>query len=286
MEMKLAQRVVIGYYKAKLNTIGMVSPRIAAEQAFKIFCTPYTKGVKQKEPPIFHKAIKKQWLFDGLQIQGFHWIPEKPNGQKALIIHGFSSYGYKFEKYIQPLLAEGFEIYVFDAPAHGLSEGKMINALIYKRFLGAIEQQFGRIDAFIAHSLGGLATSLLAEELKDRRKLVLIAPATETRTAVTGFYKMFKVKEPVQLEFEQMIERMTGKSIDHFSITRVMQTIQLPVLWIHDKKDSICPYADTLPLQSMQLPHIRFYTTEGLGHNKIYRDKQVIKTVIGFLTEA
>lgn len=285
MEMKLAQRVVIGYYKTKLRTIGMVSPRMAAEKAFQIFCTPYTKGVHQKEPPIFHKAQTLSFSLDGLQIKGFHWLPEKPNGQKVLVVHGFSSYGYKFEKYVQPLLSAGFEVFLFDAPAHGLSEGKIINALIYKKCLAAIDEQFGKMDAFIAHSLGGLATSLLAEELQGNRKLVLIAPATETRTAVQGFYKMFKIKEPVRQEFELMIERMTGKTMDHFSIKRVMRNIQLPVLWIHDQQDRICPYADTLPVQKEGHPHIRFYITEGLGHNKIYRDQQVIKNVIGFLTE-
>lgn len=285
MEMKLAQRVVIGYYKTKLRTIGMVSPRMAAEQAFKIFCTPYTKGVHQKQPPVFHKAHSLSFSFEGLQIKGFHWIPEKANGQKVLVVHGFSSYGYKFEKYVQPLLSAGFEVFFFDAPAHGLSEGKIINALIYKRCLAAIDQQFGNMNAFIAHSLGGLATALLAEEIAGKRKLVLIAPATETRTAVNGFYKMFKIKEEVQKEFEQMIERMTGKTMDHFSVTRVMNNIQLPVLWIHDQQDRICPYTDTLSVQKATHPHIRFYITEGLGHNKIYRDQQVIKKVLGFLTE-
>lgn len=113
MEMKLAQRVVIGYYKIKLRTIGMVSPRMAAEQAFKIFCTPYTKGVHQKEPLVFHKAHPQTFRFEDLEIKGFHWIPEKPNGQKVLVVHGFSSYGYKFEKYVQPLLATGFEVFIF-----------------------------------------------------------------------------------------------------------------------------------------------------------------------------
>lgn len=285
MKMKLAQRFVIGYYKAKLRTIGVVSPRKAAEQAFKIFCTPYSKGVKHKEPVIFHKAIQQTIDFEGLQTKGFYWKPEKSNGNKVLIVHGFSSHGYKFETYILPLLKEGFEVVIFDAPAHGLSEGKMINALIYKRFLQTIEKQFGPVYGFIAHSLGGLATALLTEELSDtsNRKLVLIAPATETRSAVNGFYKMFRIKEPIQTEFEQLILEMTGKSMDHFSVSRVIQKIDTPVLWIHDKKDTICPYIDTLTLQSTPLPHLRFYITEGLGHNKIYRDKEVISTVMEFL---
>jgi pimeloyl-ACP methyl ester carboxylesterase len=285
MKMKLAQRVVIGYYKTKLRTIAMVSPRKAAEQAFHVFCTPYSKGVKQKEPVIFHKAIKHQLPFEGFQTKGFQWIPDEPNGQKLFIIHGFSSYSYKFEKYIQPLLKEGFEVLAFDAPAHGLSDGKMINALIYMRFLKHIEQKFGPVNGFIAHSLGGLATALLAEQLDQSvsRKLVLIAPATETRSAIAGFYSMFRIKEPVQTEFEQLIQEMTGKPVDHFSIKRVVQSIQFPILWVHDKGDSICPYKDTIPVQSMQLPHIQFSITEGLGHNKIYRDKQVMGIIIDFL---
>lgn len=285
MKMKLAQRVVIGYYKTKLRTIAMVSPRKAAEQAFRVFCTPYSKGVKQKEPVIFHKAIKHQLSFEGSETKGFQWIPDEPTGQKLLIVHGFSSYSYKFEKYIQPLVKQGFEVLAFDAPAHGLSEGKMINALIYMRFLKTIEQKLGPVNGFIAHSLGGLATSLLAEQLDQSvyRKLVLIAPATETKSAIEGFYSMFRIKEPVQREFEQLIQEMTGKPVDHFSIKRVVQSIQLPILWVHDKGDRICPYKDTIPVQSLKLPHIQFSITEGLGHNKIYRDKQVMSTILDFL---
>jgi esterase/lipase len=286
MKMKLAQRVVIGYYKTKLRTIAMVSPRRAAEQAFRVFCTPYSRGVKQKEPVIFHKAIKQDVFFEGLHTKGFQWKPDEPTGQKILIVHGFSSYSYKFEKYIQPLLKEGFEVLAFDAPSHGLSEGKMVNALIYMRFLQKIEQIFGPINGIIAHSLGGLAASLLTEQMDQsvNRKLVLIAPATETRSAIRGFYSMFRIKEPVQAEFEQLIMEMTGKTVDHFSIKRVVQSMSLPILWIHDQGDRICPYSDTLPVQSLQLPHIYFMVTEGLGHNKIYRDKQVMTRIFDFLS--
>lgn len=279
---------MIGYYKTKLRALGLASPRKAAEQAFKIFCTPYSKGVKQKEPLIFHKAIKHNVSFEGLNTLGFQWIPERYNGKKVLVVHGFSSYSYKFEQYIQPLLKEGFEVLAFDAPAHGLSEGNMINALIYMRFLKKIDQEFGGIYGFIAHSLGGLATSLLAEDFQhlENRKFALIAPATETRSAVQGFYQLFKINPTVQSEFEQMILSMTGKQMDHYSIKRVVEQINQPFLWIHDKEDRICPYADTIPVQSMQHPHIQFHITNGLGHNKIYHDKGVIQLIIKFLIQS
>ena len=266
----------------------MVSPRKAAEQAFRIFCTPYSKGVKQKEPPIFHKALRHELLFETHRTKGFQWKPDQPNGQKILIVHGFSSYSYKFEKYIQPLLKEGFEILAFDAPAHGLSEGKMLNALIYMRFLATIEQNFGPVHGFIAHSLGGLASALLAEQMSHAvaRKLVLIAPATETSSAIRGFYTLFRIKAPVQAAFEELIFEMTGKTAAYFSTGRVVQLLQFPVLWIHDQGDRICPYSDTVPIQAMQLPHVRFMITAGLGHNKIYRDKQVMTAILGFFRNA
>jgi alpha-beta hydrolase superfamily lysophospholipase len=76
----------------------------------------------------------------GLTIRGFRWVPEKPNGKKIMIVHGFRSYSYKFEKYILALKKEGFEVVAFDAPAHGTSDGKLINAYIYKQSLDNIEK--------------------------------------------------------------------------------------------------------------------------------------------------
>jgi hypothetical protein len=56
MKMKLAQRLLIGYYKTKLKTIGLwFLSRKAAEAAFKIFCTPFASKPPKKIPPYFIK---------------------------------------------------------------------------------------------------------------------------------------------------------------------------------------------------------------------------------------
>ena len=66
--MKLAQKLVIGYYKAKLNLFAKLSKRKAAEKAFELFCTPFATG-KQKMPAVFEKEFtrgKKPTYFDAL----------------------------------------------------------------------------------------------------------------------------------------------------------------------------------------------------------------------------
>lgn len=286
MKMKLGQRLLIGYYKNKLRTLSYLSKEKAASEAFRLFCTPYTRKITQKRPAIFTKATPKLIDFEGLAIVGYGWMPTAPNGKKVMILHGFSSYAYKFEHYVPLLLQMGYEVLAFDAPGHGDSEGKIVNALVYKRFICQVNEVENGIDAFIAHSFGGLALSLAMQDLPDaaNKKMVLIAPATETTSALNGFYKMLQVKPDLQAAIEAYIISMAGKPISYFSVTHSLTVIDTPCLWNHDKNDSICPFSDTLQAQRSAKPHQEFFITEGLGHNKVYRDQGVMKKIGTFLT--
>jgi pimeloyl-ACP methyl ester carboxylesterase len=284
MKMKLAQRLLIGYYKTKLKTIALVSSQKAAEAAFELFCTPYSRKPKGKSPPVFHKAEKLSFEQNGLNIRGFRWKPEHPNGKKILIVHGFSSYAYKFEKYILLLKKEGFEVVAFDAPAHGTSDGKLINAYIYKYALLQIESLYGPFYGIMGHSLGGLAAALAFEELPgaEKRKLVLIAPATETERAISNFFKMIPVDEKTEQAFRQLVVEVVGLPITYFSVSRIIKKITSPVLWVHDRHDPVCPFEDVKPLLSANLPHVKFLITEQLGHSKVYKDSKVAGAIVQF----
>jgi pimeloyl-ACP methyl ester carboxylesterase len=286
MKMKLAQRLLIGYYKKKLKLMGLVSPRKAAENAFKIFCTPFPVKLPKKMPPVFHKAEKLSFAMNGFTIRGFRWLPEHPNGKKILIVHGFSSYSYKFEKYVQPLKKEGFEVLAFDAPAHGTSEGKLINAYIYKCALLEIERLFGPLYGIMGHSLGGLAAALAFEALpgNPQRKLVLVAPATETDRAIENFFRLIPVEERVKQAFTGLIGELTEHPVSHYSVSRVVKALHAPVLWVHDRQDTICPFADVKPLLAQDLPHVAFEITEHLGHSRVYKDNRICSRIVHFFS--
>jgi len=276
--------MVLGYYRNKLKLLAAVSPRKAAEEAFKLFCTPYTKRRKYKAPPVFHHAKKLSFKILNEQVHGFQWLPKKANGHKVLICHGFDSYSYRFDKYIQPLLDAGFEVFAFDAPAHGISTGKTINATQYRDAILEISKRYGPMDGIMAHSFGGLAVALAVEAMKDHehKRLVLIAPATETTTAIEGFFKYVPVTEPVRKEFDKLIEELGGNPSTWFSVSRVMKNITTPTLWIHDEEDMITPFADMKHMVDLQLRHITFKITKGLGHSNVYRDHAINQQVIAF----
>jgi alpha-beta hydrolase superfamily lysophospholipase len=287
MKMKLAQRLTITYYKTKIHTIGLVSARKAAEMAYELFSTPRKPRKKLKEPPLFHKAEKLHILLNNIKLSGFRFVPAHPNGKKILILHGFSSYSYKFEKYVSLFKKQGFEVVAFDAPAHGLSEGKLINALLYKEAILKIEESFGAFYGYMGHSLGGLAGSLAFKELSDQshRRLVLVAPAIRTESAIQHFYTLLSADQKFKVAFEQVIREITDETIENISVTHAIKQIKAPILWVHDKDDKICLFEDVIPIMNEKPANIQFVITEGLGHSRIYKEASISNTIDHFFRE-
>ena len=161
-----SERMYLQFLRTKFSTIGKLSPAMAGKLAFNLFCTPYPKYKKTKAPAIFHQAKQLELtVSSGITIKGYEWIPTNSNGKTVLICHGYASYFYKFEKYVQPLLKNGFRVIGFDAPGHGQSQGKYINIIVYKNAIEHIINKYGPIDHFMGHSLGAITLAMVAEEI-------------------------------------------------------------------------------------------------------------------------
>ena len=161
--MQLAQKLAIGYLRAKLNMVGVVSKKKAAEMALVIFSTPFRK-VKKAVPPIFEKSELIGFRMNHKKVTGYRW--NHPSDKKFLILHGFESSAYNFDRYVKPMIKKGFEVIAMDAPAHGNSEGKTINLLEYIDMIAETEKRYGPFDAVMAHSFGGMAICMYLDKLK------------------------------------------------------------------------------------------------------------------------
>ncbi|MFL5739458.1 MAG: alpha/beta hydrolase [Flavisolibacter sp.] len=280
--MRLSQRLVLKYVRTKFKFLSSLSKRNAAEKAFQLFCTPQRR-TKKSIPPVFQKAEKLQFSFEGSMVRGYRW--NQSSGKKLLILHGFESSVINFDRFIKPLVQKGYEVLAFDAPAHGSSTGKSINVLAYKNMVLHIIKEFGPVRSFIAHSFGGLSLTLALEQIShdETYKMVLIAPATETKTAIDHFFSILKLDDEVRTEFDRIIEETGGHNAEWFSVARASAHIKASVLFVQDKDDLMTPLTDIEPIISKAYPNFRFLITEGLGHRRIYRDNNVAKEIIDFL---
>ena len=282
-----SERMYLQYLRTKFKTIGQLSPTVAGKLAFKLFCTPYPKYKKQKPPAIFHQA--RQLIIkvsNQTHLIGYEWQPLKPNGKTVLICHGYASYFFKFEQYIQPLLKEGFKVIGFDAPGHGQSEGKYINIIIYKDAINQIIEQVGPIDHFMGHSLGAITLAMIAETITNptAHKFVLIAPATKTTTTFNNYFKMMQLSEPVKQGFLLELAKQTPLPITYFEADRAIEKYSGDILWVHDEGDRVCPFEDLLNFKNKAQENIKFLITNGLGHNKVYKTPEVIDKIVTFLS--
>ncbi|MFN5134533.1 MAG: alpha/beta hydrolase [Chitinophagaceae bacterium] len=280
--MNFAQKLVIGYFSTKFKLWSKLSKRKAAEKAIDLFRTP-VPGSSIKTPAVFEKAEKLHLQLDADKLVGYRW--NHPQPKKVLILHGFSSTIKKFDHFVMPLVKKGYEVLAFDAPAHGDSGGKRIDVLLYVKTIEAVYEKFGPIHSFIAHSFGGLALSLFMEQLKyqDNKKMVLIAPATESSTALHSFCKLLKIDDEVKEEMRKLILEKTKQWPEWFSVRRAANNIKAHVLWIHDEDDEQTPWSDAEKVMQDEHPNFQFMVTKGLGHRKIYRDNKVKKAVFEFL---
>jgi pimeloyl-ACP methyl ester carboxylesterase len=273
--------MMLSYFKTKIRLASLASIRWGAQIAFDMFSTPYRKSKKPK-PSIFRQAENIKITVNDCQINGYKWNPA--SNKQILILHGFESRAYKFDMYIAPLLNKGWGITVMDAKAHGKSEGKQIILPDYVAMIETLEKQYGKFNGYLAHSFGGIAVSLhLEKSTNPEAKLVLIAPATETETAIRLFSKIVGLNEQVVSTIDDLILEKSGKPTTFYSLKRIVPTLGNEILWLHDQNDKITPLADVQPLIDQHLVHVEFVITNGLGHSRIYKEQIVIDKVVDFL---
>jgi pimeloyl-ACP methyl ester carboxylesterase len=280
--MKLKQKIAVGYVRLKFKVLSFFSTKKAAEEALDLFRTPQRRAKKQPSA-VFNEAEKLEFVLENISIHGYRW--NKGAAKRVLIIHGFESSIVNFEQYIRPLVKKGYEALAFDAPAHGSSGGTTISAPLFEKMITTIYQIYGPIHSFIAHSFGGLALSLALEKIHhdSTYNVVLIAPATETKTAIDQFFDLLKLKNPVRREFDRLIAQLGGYPAEWYSVHRAVKNIKAQILWLHDEDDLQTPIYDALKVKEENLPNITFILTKGLGHRRIYRDHKVMQRILDFL---
>lgn len=278
------KKISIRFVRYKVKLLALFSLKKAGDELFRVFITPIRPKYIYKSETFSHYE-EISFILQGKKIRGYRCAV--PNGKRAMILHGFASTLHKFEHFVQPLMENGWEVLAFDAPAHGLSEGKTAHALDYAAMIKEAVKQFGPVDLFIGHSFGGLAIALALEELHlPQAKIVFIAPATETTSAISGAMQILGIKDPkLRKALENTIIRVSGKPVEWFSVFRAVHQIHNQILWIHDENDPVTPIEDVLRVKNEYLPNIQFYFTKGLGHRRIYKDPEVLNTILHFANE-
>jgi pimeloyl-ACP methyl ester carboxylesterase len=252
----------------------------------------FTAPPRMAELPVPEGGQPFEVEAQGHVVRGLVWddgLDSARSTRTVYLMHGWGGRGSQFGAMVEPLLESGHRVVMLDAPAHGDSDHgpagpRRTNGLEFAKALDAVFCRFGPAEAVIAHSLGTIATYLaLRFGWLGTKRLVLIAPMVESQSLFNQFQAALGFGERTRRAFDRSILGWVGIPVAEFDARfQAAHVDPVPTLVITDRGDRQTPYRDVVDFaESIDAPLV---TTEGLGHRKILRDRDVIACVVGFLS--
>lgn len=261
-----------------------VSRRLTGRLAGRLWFTPWrmprSSAALEREAK-WLEAARPATFADG-RVAGF----TAGEGPAVLLVHGWGDRAATLGAFVEPLVASGFRVVGIDLPAHGASRGRETNLYETADAVRAVSDEVGGAAAVVAHSMGGATAALAVRDGMDVERMALLGTPASLETAVGPFLRIFGLPAGVEKALRADIERRFGPTVwDDVATASVARQLRTPALIVHDREDPQVPF-DEAVLLAQAWPGARLLTTEGLGHQKVTRDPDVVREVVAFATSA
>jgi pimeloyl-ACP methyl ester carboxylesterase len=206
-------------------------------------------------------------------------------GPTVLLVHGWHGRGTQLGAFVAPLVAAGFRVVAFDAPAHGRTPGRATNLPEVSEALSNVAAAFPPLHGVIAHSFGAASTLVaISRGLTPRRVVTLSAPAS-IEFLLDSFAAQLELPVAVMNVHRRLMEQRFGADVwRRLSPTEIARGLDIPALLVHDQEDDDVPWQEGATL-ARAWPGATSLQTQGLGHRRILRDPGVVARSVAFLAE-
>ncbi|MFC9998711.1 alpha/beta fold hydrolase [Nocardia sp. NPDC127526] len=208
------------------------------------------------------------------------------SGPTVLHVHGVRSNLGSMTAIAEDLLEQGYQVVLFDAPAHGEALGDSTDPIEVREVIRAIAGQFPELHAVVGHSLGSLwSLSAWREGLRAKAFVSISAPAT-MRFLVDKMADFMPIEQDQLDELAAAIEERLGADVwEVFSPSENAKAVDVPALVIHGAKDDYVPPANGEALYAAW-PGSTLELIDGADHFDIVGSPAVRKLISAFLREA
>ncbi|MCT4630842.1 alpha/beta hydrolase [Winogradskyella sp.] len=261
-----------------LNATSIISSKYASKKALNLFASPRKGRYTENQKKLVSSALFKELTYDNLKIATYHW---QGNGKTVLLAHGWESNVSRWQYILEDLKAQDYNIIALDAPAHGSSDGKLFNAVLYSEFINVVAQKF-KPEAIIGHSVGGMATVFFMHnyQLASVKKMILLGAPAHFTGVFTRYKSMMGYNKRISNGLDNIVLERFGKPVDYFSAANFTKLIEAKGLIIHDRKDKIIPFEDAL-LFANRYKNSELIETQGFGHG--LKDTSLTPKIIEFI---
>lgn len=267
--------------RSALRVLSATSPATASRVAADLFMKPRRFRTPEREQAALAGATPLEvHLGESTTIRGWSW----GEGPVVLLVHGWEGRGSQLTAFVRPLVAAGYRVVTYDAPAHGASDGSRSSLPHFTWALRGVADATGAPHAIIAHSLGCAAVTLALRDGLAASRLVYFAPPLDPVAYTQRFGEILDLDDAIIDRMRLRIEERFLRKWSDYSLAQTAKEMTAPLLVLHDREDQDTFWHEGNALTSAW-PGARLITTEGLGHRRILREPGLIEEVVRFLGE-
>lgn len=261
--------------------IALISTKWIVRFAARLFTTPVKYKIPKREFEMDSHSRQEMLYVPSIQKNiVLYRLGESP--KQVLLVHGWSGRGTQLVKFSDALLARGFSIVSFDAPAHGKSPGKTTLMPEFIESILEIDSKFGPFEAAVGHSLGGMSL-LNAVRLGFKiNHLVTVGSGDIIKDIFDDFVMKMELDSKISDLMRDYFEGRYHKTMAEFSSYLSVKEINIPVLVIHDHDDPEVSVKCAIHIHQ-NLKNGQLMLTKKLGHRKILGDPAVIEKTLEFI---
>jgi pimeloyl-ACP methyl ester carboxylesterase len=206
-------------------------------------------------------------------------IWEHGTGPSVLLVHGWEGSARDMAAVAAQL--GGMRVVALDLPAHGESEGKQLSIPQAAEVLLDVQQACGPFDAAVCHSVGCAMAVEAVQDGLGLRALVLMAPPARYLDYAYGFGKQAGLD---RAQIGAMLDALKQRGLDVAKVDtpKAARAIDLPVLVLHARDDSVIPHAIGEEV-ARAFPNAEFVSLDDGGHRRILGAPRALQALQEFL---
>lgn len=253
-----------------------------AALATRVFCHPL-KGRRPPREEAYLAAARPTTLpTPAGELAAWQWGAD--DHPLVLLVHGWEGRGSQMGAFSAPLVAAGFKVVTFDAPAHGDSPGEETHIRLLTEALQAAVRLHGPPHAVIGHSWGAAGATMLAAQGDIPRGLVLLAPPLWQKGRVELAARRMGLSSAAQEKFVARLQQEVGWTYAQMDIRTVARLAPCPLLVFHDPADEDTGFADSQEFTALWTGS-RLVACPGRGHYRILVTAEVIAGAVRFIAQ-
>ena len=271
------------------NTLGRLFPNYFGNRAYDLWFTTMRFKTPKRELIALESATQDSIIVNGIPVTVYIWQHESIKPSKTLLfIHGWTGRGTQIAGYVDKLNELSYRVISFDGIAHGKTPGAQTSALEMTDVVLALDKHYGKFDAAITHSFGGMILACAMSLGLKIDMAAMICPPKDFPIILKDFKRILDLPDSVMQVVIRKSFATHGQIVrDAVDVVKNISSSDMACkgLVIHDEDDTNISWHS-----GEEIAHAwkgaKFIKTQGLGHRRIIRDQVVISSIIKFLKDA